>query len=80
MGKAAAQHEFPAMTTQAQSEAIEALLSEGRHFPPPPEFAAQANAQAGIYEEADRDPEAFWAGWARQLDWIRPFTRVLEWQ
>ena len=38
---------------------------EARHFPPSPAIAEQANAQPGIYEEADRDPEAFWAGWAQ---------------
>jgi acetyl-CoA synthetase len=52
---------------------------EARHFPPSPSIAGQANAQPGIYEEADRDPEAFWAGWAQQLEWQRPFTRILEW-
>ncbi|MBV9149951.1 MAG: acetate--CoA ligase [Candidatus Eremiobacteraeota bacterium] len=61
------------------AEAIEALSNEQRRFPPPPEFAAQANAQPGIYEEAERDVESFWAGWARKLEWIKPFTRVLEW-
>ena len=35
--------------------AIEALFEESRRFPPPPEFAAQANANAEIYEEAERD-------------------------
>jgi acetyl-CoA synthetase len=70
------------MTTNAKadsSETIEALFSEKRHFSPSPEFRAKANAQPGIYEEADRDYEEFWAGWARQLEWIEPFTKVLEW-
>ena len=61
------------------AEAIEALSNEQRRFPPPPEFAAQANARPRIYEEAERDVESFWAGWARKLEWIKPFTRVLEW-
>ncbi|MBV8727492.1 MAG: acetate--CoA ligase [Candidatus Eremiobacteraeota bacterium] len=61
------------------AEAIEALSDEQRRFPPPPEFAARANARPGIYEEAERDVESFWAGWARKLDWIKPFTKVLEW-
>ena len=44
------------MTTPTQpTEAIEALFKEVRRFPPPPEFAAQANAKPGIYEEAERD-------------------------
>ena len=67
------------MTTPSTSDTIEALFREQRRIPPPPAFAAQANAQPGIYEEADRDFEAFWAGWARQLEWIKPFTTILEW-
>jgi acetyl-CoA synthetase len=68
------------MTTQAQqSSAIEALFTEARRFPPPPAFAAQANAQPAIYEEAERDWLAFWAGHADQLEWIKPYEKVLEW-
>jgi acetyl-CoA synthetase len=66
------------MTTPAQPEAIEALLKEVRRFPPPPEFAAAANAQPGIYAEA-ADAEAWWAGWARKLEWMKPFTQGLVW-
>jgi acetyl-CoA synthetase len=67
------------MTMPAQPEAIEALLKEVRRFPPPPAFAAQANAQPGIYEEAAADPEAWWTGWARKLAWSKPFTKGLVW-
>ncbi|NNM98708.1 MAG: acetate--CoA ligase [Candidatus Eremiobacteraeota bacterium] len=63
-----------------ESKAIESLLDERRAFPPPPAFAAQANAGPGIYAEAEGDPLAFWAGWARKLHWSRPFTRVLDWE
>ena len=45
----------------------------------PAEFAAAAQARTDIYAEADRDYETFWANWARQLEWQRPFTQVLEW-
>ncbi len=61
------------------TQAIEALAHEGRRFPPSPEFAAQANAKPGIYEEAERDYLAYWASWARKLEWMKPFTQVLEW-
>jgi len=64
------------MTTPA----IEALFEERRRFPPPPEFAAQANATAEIYAEAERDYLSFWASWARRLEWIKPFTTTLDWQ
>jgi acetyl-CoA synthetase len=63
----------------AKTDAIEALLRENRFFPPKPAFTAQANAQSGIYEEADRDYEAFWKSWADKLEWIEPYQKVLEW-
>ena len=59
---------------------IEALLAEGRRFDPPPEFAAKATIRdRSLYDEASRDPEAFWARVARDLHWFQPWTRVLEW-
>ncbi|HEY1681491.1 MAG TPA: acetate--CoA ligase [Candidatus Tumulicola sp.] len=62
-----------------RSHAIETLLEETRRFEPPASIATDANAQPGIYEEAERDPVEFWAKWARELDWITPFTTTLEW-
>jgi acetyl-CoA synthetase len=62
------------------SSAIEALLEESRRFPPSPDFAADANATAEIYERADRDYIDFWASGARELEWIEPFTVALEWK
>ena len=49
-------------------------------FPPSLEFARQANASdADIYARAAADPNAFWAEWARQLTWSKPFTQILDW-
>ncbi|MGB6520224.1 MAG: acetate--CoA ligase [Candidatus Cybelea sp.] len=61
------------------SHAIEALFEESRRFPPSPDFAKQANASTGLYEQAERDYLAFWAEWARKLEWSKPFTTTLEW-
>ena len=61
-------------------EAIENLLSEDRHFPPSAEFAAQANAKADLYAQADSDRLAFWDMQARQLTWDAKWDSVLEWQ
>jgi acetyl-CoA synthetase len=61
------------------TDQLDTLLSEQRRFPPPPGFAAQANAKRTIYEAAAHDPEGFWAEQARTLEWIRPWDRVLEW-
>ncbi len=62
------------------SHQLATLLDEQRRFPPSPEFAAQANAQAGLYDEANRDRLAFWADQARALEWIEPWRTVLDWQ
>jgi acetyl-CoA synthetase len=60
-------------------QTIEALLHEGRRFPPAPAFSRQANAQADMYDAANADFLAFWAQWARKLDWFKPFTQTLQW-
>jgi acetyl-CoA synthetase len=63
-----------------ETQAIEALLKENRSFPAPEDFARRANLNdPGIYTRAAEDPEAFWADVARELDWFRPWERVLEW-
>jgi acetyl-CoA synthetase len=60
---------------------IDALLQEDRHFDPSPEFAAAAEVRdASVYDEAARDPEAFWAKFAAELEWSRPWKKVLDWQ
>ncbi len=61
------------------TQQIDTLLSEARRFPPPPEFAAQALAKPELYERAKRDRLAFWAEQALTLDWLAPWTSVLEW-
>ena len=63
------------------TERIETLLDEQRRFTPPSGFTAQAHVRTtDIYERARRDPEGYWAEWAKQLDWSRPWDRVLEWK
>jgi acetyl-CoA synthetase len=60
---------------------IDALLQEDRHFDPPAEFAAAAHVNnASIYDEADKDPESFWAKFAAELEWSKPWTKVLDWR
>ncbi|HMO00172.1 MAG TPA: acetate--CoA ligase [Miltoncostaeaceae bacterium] len=46
---------------------ITSLELEDRRFPPPPEFAAQANATQELYEQAAGDPEAFWLARTKEL-------------
>jgi len=66
-------------TNEHTADRIEALQREVRRFAPSPEFAAQANAQPGIHEEAERDYLAFWKSWADKLEWSAPYGEVLEW-
>ncbi len=64
-------------TRSDATSAIDALLLEERTYPPPPEFAAQANAQPEIYE---RDFEELWESEARErVTWFEPFTKLYEW-
>jgi acetyl-CoA synthetase len=57
---------------------IDTLLAEERRYPPPPEFAAQANAGPDIY---DREFEAFWEEEGRErVTWFEPFKQVLDWE
>src|SRR4051812_28573586 len=59
---------------------IDVLLEENRKFDPPNEFRRTANVSNDkIYEQAARDPERFWADQARELEWIKPWSKVLEW-
>jgi acetyl-CoA synthetase len=60
---------------------LEALLEESRTFEPPEGFREAANASdPAIYDEAEADPESFWAGWAEKLDWFQSWNSVLEWE
>ncbi|WP_082588884.1 acetate--CoA ligase [Terrabacter sp. Root181] len=61
-------------------EPLENLVHEGLTFPPPPEFAAQANGTADLYDQAADDHDGFWAEQARTyLTWSTPFTQSLDW-
>ena len=63
------------------AQQFEDLLREDRTFAPPAEFRAQAVARdESLYAEAERDPEAFWARFASELEWSRRWDTVLDWQ
>jgi len=61
--------------------AIDALSYEQRKFPPSAEFKANAIvSNQSLYQEGERDLEAYWARHARELiSWAQPFTKTLEW-
>ncbi|GAB2506861.1 acetate--CoA ligase [Microbacterium petrolearium] len=57
----------------------EARLVETRVYPPPADFAAQANVGAEAYDRAAADPVAFWEEAARRLDWAEPWHTAHTW-
>jgi acetyl-CoA synthetase len=64
------------MATTAQT--IDTLLLEQRRYPPPDDFARQANATPEIYS---RSFEEFWETEGRErVTWFEPFTDLYEWE
>ncbi len=64
----------------SENSELDVLLKTEQTFPPPPEFAADAEFRdPEVYGRADADPEGWWADWARELDWIEPWESVLDW-
>src|SRR6266498_3429614 len=63
------------------TDRIETPLDEQRRCPPPDSVKTQAHVRdLTPYERARRDPEGYWADWAKQLEWSRPWTQVLDWK
>ncbi len=65
------------------SEAIESVLNETRKFPPPSDFAAQANISSEeqyqqMWTRAKEDPAGFWGDMAANLDWFKKWDTVLD--
>ena len=64
-----------------ESMEIEALLEEGRQFAPPDDFRAKATiADEDVFREAAADREGFWARMAGELEWMQPWSKVLDWK
>ena len=64
---------------------VASVMQESRVFPPSAEFSSRARIGSledyqRIYEEAARDPEGFWHARAQQLPWMKPYSKVLDWQ
>src|SRR5262249_60469471 len=70
-----------AMADKKPPAEIADLLQEDRSFPPRAAFREKANINdPGIYERAEKDPEAFWASFASELEWFTKWSKVLEWK
>ena len=66
---------------QDASMEIETLLQEGRRFAPPDSFREKATVgDESVYREAAEDREGFWARMAGELEWTKPWSKVLEWE
>ncbi len=63
------------------SEKIETLLKESRTYEPSAKTKAAAHIQNydAEYKKSIADPEAFWSGVAKELEWFTPWNKVLEW-
>ena len=60
---------------------IDVLLTENRSFPPSAVFRDGARVRDhAIADEAARDPESYWSRMAGELEWMTPWSRVLDWQ
>jgi hypothetical protein len=57
-------------------KAIEVLLDEKRNFPPPKQFKKSAHARsAGVFNSARKNPQAFWAKAAKELEWFKALEK-----
>ena len=66
---------------QSGRAALSDLMSEDRVFKPSAAFRRQANCNdPKVREKAARNPEKFWAGWAKRLEWMKPWRKVLQWK
>ena len=58
------------------------LVEEVKYYTPDPRY--KRDAWMGDYQKAYgdflADPEGFWAGMAAELDWIREWDRIREWE
>ena len=74
----------PKSVSSLSNQDLESTLRENRVFPPPEEFSKQAHIKSlgeyeAMYKQSIEDPEAFWAGIAKELHWFKPWDKVLEW-
>ena len=70
--------ESEASTGEALDRELAGLL-DVETFDPPAEFRARALLKdPAVYEQAARDPEAWWVEQAERLDWFQKWDTVLD--
>ncbi|MDX6770371.1 MAG: acetate--CoA ligase [Elusimicrobiota bacterium] len=73
------------MKNGKDENAISVLLKEEKLYPPPAAFVKAARvagkaARERLAAAARRSPEAYWAGVAKDLRWLKPWKKTLEWK
>ena len=68
-------------TAMDESAVFSDLLQEEREFPPSEAFARDAVvSDDSLYRRAQSDYEAYWEDCAKELVWMRPWDKVMDWQ
>lgn len=63
-----------------ESDVFDDLLDEQREFPAPQDFAKSAHVKdESLYKKAEKDVLGYWEDRARELDWFKPWNKVMEW-
>ncbi len=57
------------------------LVEDGKYYTPDPQY--KKNAWMGDYQKVYKkflaDPDAFWGKIASEMEWIRPWDAIKEW-
>jgi len=62
------------------TEQLATLLKEHRTYPPPPAFRRRAHVTSSVvYRTGGARRLKFWADRAKELEWIKPWRKVLDW-
>src|SRR5579872_4607108 len=70
-----------AQFASVSEKAIEALLMEKRSFKPSKDFQKNAHVKSlSVHAKAKKNPEKFWADFAKELDWFKPWKKILTWK
>jgi acetyl-CoA synthetase len=88
MSKKAAAKSAPKKAAKPAAKAgggSKALLTENRVFKPSAEFSKKARISSmaqykKMHEESIKQPEKFFGREAKELQWSKPFTKVLDWK
>ncbi|HXZ13664.1 MAG TPA: acetate--CoA ligase [Candidatus Sulfotelmatobacter sp.] len=70
----------PVPATQMEG-AVDQLLNVGREIAPPKSLAEKARMRDfnAEYARSIEDPDKFWDGVARELEWFKPWDKVFDW-